>query len=122
MEQDTPEYRLLMDRKRASDAGIMTAQVVEALKRLSLKPVRWVVLTSPRSEQSAGAFYFADQGAMLIGGAQLRAVSASLPNPGGKDTAVPGGGAGMYLPRWPAGRDRRSCATQLHRRLWPACE
>jgi HAE1 family hydrophobic/amphiphilic exporter-1 len=34
MEQDTPEYRLVIDRKRASDVGLMTAQVVQTLSAL----------------------------------------------------------------------------------------
>lgn len=34
MEQDTPEYRLVIDRNRASDAGLMTAQVVRTLSAL----------------------------------------------------------------------------------------
>lgn len=63
------------------------SQVVESLKRLSLKPVRWVVLTNPRSALSAGAVYFAEQGAMLIGGAQLRSVSTSMAGPGGSTGA-----------------------------------
>jgi hypothetical protein len=70
-----------------TDEGILVADppaepelspVVEALKRVSNKAVRWVVVTNPRAARSAGALFFAEQGAMLIGGAQLRTVSASI--------------------------------------------
>jgi hypothetical protein len=69
------------------------SQVVESLKRLSLKPVRWVVLTSPQSAWSRGAFYFAEQGALLIAGAQLRTIAASMSGSGEMDSATPGSGA-----------------------------
>jgi hypothetical protein len=81
----------------ATDEGIVLvdppsepelSQVVESLKRLSPKPVRWVVFTNPRSVQSGGAAFFADQGAMLIGGSQLRSVSASMLPTGGKDVSA----------------------------------
>ncbi len=52
---------------------------VAALKRLSPKPVRWVVFTSPRSAHSGAGRIFAEQGAMLLGGEKLRAISNTLP-------------------------------------------
>jgi cyclase len=50
---------------------------VAALKRVSPKPVRWVVFSNPRSARSAGGQFFAEQGAVLLGGAKLRALSNS---------------------------------------------
>jgi glyoxylase-like metal-dependent hydrolase (beta-lactamase superfamily II) len=54
---------------------------VAALKRVSLKPVRWVVFSNPRSARSGGGQFFAEQGAVLLGGAKLRAISSSLATP-----------------------------------------
>jgi hypothetical protein len=54
------------------------SSVVEALQRLSSKAVRWVVFSNPRSVLSGGGKYFAEQGAILLGGAKLRALSRSL--------------------------------------------
>lgn len=55
------------------------APMVAALKRLSSKPVRWVVFSGPRSACSGGGRFFAEQGAMLLGGTKLRAIANSLP-------------------------------------------
>ncbi len=64
------------------------SQVLDSLKTLSPKPVRWVVLTNPRSVRSSGASYFAEHGALLIGGAQLRTVSATMAGQGDKDPSA----------------------------------
>jgi hypothetical protein len=70
-----------------TDAGILfmdppaepdLTPMVEALRRLSLKPVRWVVFSNPRSAFSGGGRFFAEQGALLIGGAKLRTIYNSL--------------------------------------------
>jgi hypothetical protein len=70
------------------------ALMVDALKRLSPKKVRWVVFSSPRSARSAGARFFAEQGAMLIGSAQLRALSPAVPGVNSKESAAPNGNSG----------------------------
>jgi hypothetical protein len=62
---------------------------VDALKRLSSQKVRWVVFSSPRSARSDGARYFVEQGAMLIGSAQLRGLSPSAPGANAKESAAP---------------------------------
>jgi glyoxylase-like metal-dependent hydrolase (beta-lactamase superfamily II) len=53
------------------------ALVAAALNRITLKAVRWVVFTDPRFSRSSGARYYAAQGAQLIAGARLRALSAT---------------------------------------------
>jgi glyoxylase-like metal-dependent hydrolase (beta-lactamase superfamily II) len=69
------------------------AAVTDALKRISLKPVRWVVFSDPHYARSAGARYFSGQGAILIAGARLLDLAGSV---GGGDTkgTAPGGNAG----------------------------
>jgi hypothetical protein len=52
--------------------------MVEALHRVSSKPVRWVVFSNPRSALSGGGRFFAEQGAILLDGAKLRTLSSSL--------------------------------------------
>jgi hypothetical protein len=63
-----------------TDEGIMAinppaepdlAGALEALKRLSAKPVRWVAFTDLRSSQNTGTRYFAEHGAVLIAGNQF---------------------------------------------------
>jgi glyoxylase-like metal-dependent hydrolase (beta-lactamase superfamily II) len=73
---------------------------VDALKRLSAKPVRWVAFSSPRSAGSAGARFFAEQGAMLLAGRQLRALSASIMIADAKPAAAPGSSAGAVSFPW----------------------
>jgi len=53
--------------------------VVEALKRLTFKAVRWIVFTDYRFTHAAGARHFAQRGAILIASAPLRALSAPTP-------------------------------------------
>jgi hypothetical protein len=55
------------------ESGLQDA--LDALKRLSLKPVRWVAFTDPRYARNAGAKYFADHGALLLASNQFRALS-----------------------------------------------
>ncbi len=66
----------------------------DALKRLSPKPVRWVVFSNPRAVLSSGARFFAEQGAMLLAGTQLRNLSASIRATDTKETSATGGNAG----------------------------
>jgi hypothetical protein len=45
---------------------------LDALNRLSTKPVRWVTFTDIRHSQNAGTRYFAEHGAVLIAGDKFR--------------------------------------------------
>jgi glyoxylase-like metal-dependent hydrolase (beta-lactamase superfamily II) len=54
--------------------------VIEALDRISQKPVRWVAVTNHAFSQTAGARYFAEKGAVLLAGTRLRALVE--PGPG----------------------------------------
>jgi hypothetical protein len=45
--------------------------VVEALKRVSTKPVRWVASTDPQYARSSGARYYAERGAQLVASSRL---------------------------------------------------
>jgi hypothetical protein len=55
------------------------ASVAEALKKITSKPVRWIVFTDPRCSRAAGARAYAEQGAQLLGGVRFRALSAAAP-------------------------------------------
>jgi hypothetical protein len=48
---------------------------LEALKRLSTKPVRWVAFTDIRYLQNAGTRYFAEHGTVLIASEKFRGLS-----------------------------------------------
>jgi hypothetical protein len=69
----TDDGILLADPPSEPDLSI----AVDALKRLSPKPVRWVVFSNPRSVDSAGVRFFAEQGAALLASSQIRALSKS---------------------------------------------
>jgi len=86
----TDEGILIVD--PPSEPGL--SATADALKRLSPKPVRWVVFSNPRAVLSSGARFFAQKGAMLLAGTQLRDLSASIRETDTKETAVPGGSAG----------------------------
>jgi hypothetical protein len=92
----TDEGILLMDPPPEPDL----TPTVDALKRLSTKAVRWVAFSSPRSAVSAGARFFAEQGAMLLAGKQLRALSASIMIADAKPAAAPGSSAGTASFPW----------------------
>ncbi len=51
---------------------------LDALERLSAKPVRWVAFTDLHYARNAGAKYFSERGAVLLAGAQFRALSKKL--------------------------------------------
>jgi hypothetical protein len=54
---------------------------MEALKRVSTKPVRWVVGTDYRIAAEGGMARFGEQGAVLIGSRGLRTLTAKRPDP-----------------------------------------
>jgi glyoxylase-like metal-dependent hydrolase (beta-lactamase superfamily II) len=81
----TDDGIVVVDPPEEPDLSLM----VEDLKRLSPKKVRWVVFSSPRSARSAGARFFAEQGALLIGSSQLRTLSPSVPGVNSKESAAP---------------------------------
>ena len=54
---------------------------LEALRRVSSKPVRWVVHTDFHQEQAGGAAYFTRSGASVFHSKDLRRLSASAPKP-----------------------------------------
>jgi cyclase len=69
----------------ATDEGILMvnppqernrAMVIDALKRISSKPVRWIIFTDPRYLHATGSLYYAEQGAQLLAGARCRSLSA----------------------------------------------
>jgi hypothetical protein len=86
--------------------------VLEALKRLSLKPVRWVAFTDFRYSRNAGAKYFAERGAVLLAGAQFRTASKRLAEPGEAKASF----SWLYFNRqmrlFPAGLEVRIIAVQ----------
>ena len=86
----TDEGILIVD--PPSEPGL--SATADALKRLSPKPVRWVVFSNPRAVLSSGARFFAQKGAMLLAGTRLRDLSASIRETDTEETAVPGGSAG----------------------------
>lgn len=47
------------------------APVIEALKRITSRPVRWIINTSYSREEAGGSLYFARQGAIVLGSAEL---------------------------------------------------
>lgn len=51
--------------------------VVDALRRISRKAVRWIVFTDPSFFRTAGTRYFAERGALLLAGARLQALAES---------------------------------------------
>jgi hypothetical protein len=57
-----------------AEASLTSA--LDALKRLSTKPVRWVAFTDIRYLQNAGTRYFAEHGAVLIASEKFRDFSA----------------------------------------------
>ena len=83
----TDEGTLIVD--PPSEPGLSVT--MEALKRLNAKAVRWVTFSNPRSADSAGARFFAEQGAALLGGSQLRTLAASIPGADQKGPAARGG-------------------------------
>jgi hypothetical protein len=86
--------------------------VLEALKRLSLKPVRWVAFTDFRYSRNAGAKYFAERGAVLLASAQFRTASKRLAEPGEAKASF----SWLYFNRqmrlFPAGLEVRIIAVQ----------
>lgn len=84
----TGEGILIVDPPSGPDLPL----TVEALKRLSPKPVRWVVFSNPRSARSEGARLFAEQGAVLLGGTQLYKLAESMPG-ADANKGTPGGEA-----------------------------
>lgn len=71
--------------------------VLEALKRVSAKPVRWVVFSNPHSARSTGARPLAERGALLLGGARLYRLAQQMPDDRPSEA---GSGAGKPLPSW----------------------
>jgi glyoxylase-like metal-dependent hydrolase (beta-lactamase superfamily II) len=67
----TDEGTLMVDPPH--EPGLSLA--VEALKRMNAKAVRWVVFTDPSFPGTAGARFFAEQGAFFLASAQLRALA-----------------------------------------------
>lgn len=64
------------------EPGVTTA--VDALRRLTQKPVRWMVATDYRFAISKGAAYFGERGAVLLTSKEQAEVLSSLP--GGNST------------------------------------
>jgi hypothetical protein len=82
----TDEGVLIIDPPQESELPI----ALDALKRVSQKPVRWVVFTNPRSARSTGARALAEQGAMLLGGARLHGLSQqTVPGTGPQKADAP---------------------------------
>jgi hypothetical protein len=86
--------------------------VLEAMKRLSLKPVRWVAFTDFRYTRNAGAKYFAERGAVLLAGAQLRTVSKRLAEPGESKASFSWLFFNRQMRLFPAGLEVRIIAVQ----------
>jgi hypothetical protein len=83
----------------ATDEGILMvnppqeldrAMVIDALNRISSKPVRWILFTDPRYLRATGALYYAEQGAQLLAGARCRSLLAKTADAGFKDIAKSG--------------------------------
>jgi hypothetical protein len=83
----TDDGIVVVDPPAEPDLSLM----VDDLKRLSPKKVRWVVFSNPRSARSAGARFFAEQGALLIGSSQLCALLPSVTGVNSKESAAPNG-------------------------------
>jgi glyoxylase-like metal-dependent hydrolase (beta-lactamase superfamily II) len=61
---------------------------IDALKRLTSKAVRWVVFTDYSFSRTAGARYFAEQGATLLASTQLRALLPPVPTGDSQEPAA----------------------------------
>jgi hypothetical protein len=93
------------------------SNALDALKRLSLKPVRWVAFTDARYLQNAGTRYFAEHGAVLIAGEKFRELPKA---PAGTDaqkgpdikTAFPWFYFGRQMHLFPAALEIRIFAVQ----------
>jgi cyclase len=66
------------------------AMVIDALKRISSTPVRWIIFTDPHYLHATGALYYAEQGAQLLAGARCRSLSAKTADADSKDIAKSG--------------------------------
>jgi hypothetical protein len=66
----TDEGVLLIDPPQEPGLSI----TMEALGRLTPKPVRWLTFTEPRYVNSSGTRYFSEKGAFLLAGGQLRSL------------------------------------------------
>ena len=64
---------LIVDPPEEQDLSV----VVDALKRLSSKAVRWIAFTNPRFVRTAGTRYFAERGALLLAGTRLQILAES---------------------------------------------
>jgi glyoxylase-like metal-dependent hydrolase (beta-lactamase superfamily II) len=62
--------------------------VLEALKRVANRPVRWVVNTDYLLERSGGGAILQGQGAALIASSDLRRLASALPEQMGKDAVA----------------------------------
>lgn len=80
----TEEGVLLIDPPGEPDLPV----AIEALKRLTSRAVRWVAFTDYSFSRTAGARYFAEQGAMLLASTQLRALLPPVPAGDPKEAAV----------------------------------
>jgi glyoxylase-like metal-dependent hydrolase (beta-lactamase superfamily II) len=49
--------------------------VIDALKRITSAPVRWLAFTGPHYARTAGARYYAGKGALFLGSTRLRTLS-----------------------------------------------
>ncbi len=65
--------------------------VVEGLKRITSKSVRWIVFTDYRFSYAGGARIFAEQGAQVLASSRLRALSMAA---SGTDSPNSGGSSG----------------------------
>jgi hypothetical protein len=68
--------------------------VMNALKNVTSKPVRWVTFTEPRFSQNADPRFYAEPSPVFLGSAKLRTLSA--PGRAQEDSAS----AGSPLPSW----------------------
>jgi hypothetical protein len=62
---------------------------LEALKQTTSKAVRWVVFTDHSFSRAAGARRLAEQGAVMLASAKLRALANAAANAESKDVAAP---------------------------------
>jgi glyoxylase-like metal-dependent hydrolase (beta-lactamase superfamily II) len=106
----TDEALLIVDPPPPADAEAMAT----ALRKISAKPVRWIVHTSYRRELDGSADFFARQGAVILGSTALR---KELHQSEPKD-AKPSGNPlqrlsfGGQVRLWPAGFEIRVFALQ----------
>jgi hypothetical protein len=68
--------------------------MIDELKRISSKPVRWILFTNPRYLHATGARYYAERGAQLLAGARCRSLSAKTAEADFKDIAKSGARGG----------------------------